>query len=432
MSSPATTLGAASPGGRAGASAVSSSTPLARPLVFVGAAFVWLLVFSSFYVLREPAPYELLGVAVIGTGFLFGLRIPRAVLPLLGLLMIYILCAFIGVTFAPNLAEARFQVLVTAFLASTSVFFACYTARDTLKRTGMLVNAWQCGAICASLFGLAGYFNVAGTFDLFTLYGRARGTFQDPNVFGPFVIGAVVFAVFAILSHPMNRWLFPILVIVICSLGILLSFSRGAWGYTLLACGIVTALHFILSTNPAERLRILSLVVVGAGIVAAGIITALSIPQIGDLFTVRANLIQDYDAGELWRFGRHILGFQLSIHHPLGLGALGFREVFGIDPHNVYLNALMTHGWLGFFAYLTLVITTLVQLVRVILFNPPLRSLAIPLFALFLGLALVGTFIDTDRWRHFFLLLGLYWGTIAASVANPFVPASAAERVGNI
>jgi FtsH-binding integral membrane protein len=73
-----------------------------------------------------------------------------------------------------------------------------------------------------------------------------------------------------------------------------------------------------------------------------------------------------------------------------------------------------------------------VQLVRVILFNPPLRSLAIPLFALFLGLALVGTFIDTDRWRHFFLLLGLSWGTIAASVANPFVPASAAERVGNI
>ena len=390
-------------------------------LSWLALGFFWLTVFSSFFVLFEPAPYEFLALASIGVAFLFGMPIPRPVLPLIGLLLIYVVGGFIGVTISPVFEEARFQITVTAFLAGTSILFACFLARDTHRRMRLIVNAWQWGAICACLLGVIGYFNVAGTYELFTLYGRARGSFEDPNVFGPFVTGAVVFAVYAILSQPASRWVFPIIVILIGALGILLSFSRGAWGYTLFACLVVTFLHFVLTTSGAERLKIITLVVLGAGLITTGLIVALSIPAIGDLFTVRANLIQDYDGGELGRFGRHARGFAMSIDHPLGLGAFGFREIFGIDPHNVYLNALMAHGWMGFFAYTTLVFLTVIQLIRVILFNPPFRAMAIPLLALFSGLMLVGTFIDTDRWRHFFLLLGLSWGVIAASLASPFV-----------
>lgn len=400
--------------------AATNSAPVARPLGQIGHAWVWLLAFSGFFVLREPAPYELLGVAVIGVSFLFGMTLPRPVLPMLGLLILYVLGGFASVPIAPNLGDARFQILVTAFLAATSLFFACYTARDTLWRTALIRNAWQCGAILAALFGIMGYFGIAGTGELFTRFGRARGSFEDPNVFAPFLAGAVVFAIYTILSQPMKRWFFPIIVIAICSVGILLSFSRGAWGYTLYSIAVITVLHFILTPNPAERFRIAVLSLMGLGFLMVGVAVAFSIPAIGDLLTQRANLLQTYDGGELGRFGRHVLGFQLSIHHPLGLGALGFREMFGIDPHNVYLNALMTHGWLGFFAYITLVFMTAFQLLRVILFNPPLRAVAIPLFALFTGVMLMGTFIDTDRWRHFFLLLGLSWGVIAAGIANPY------------
>ncbi len=44
-------------------------------------------------------------------------------------------------------------------------------------------------ALIAAVCGIAGYFRLfPRAFDLFTLYGRAKGTFNDPNVFGPFLI----------------------------------------------------------------------------------------------------------------------------------------------------------------------------------------------------------------------------------------------------
>lgn len=402
--------------------APNSAAPIARPLVQVGHAVVWFTVFLSFFVLREPAPYELLGVAIIGTSFLFGMTIPRGVLPLLGLLILYVIGGFIGATLDSDFGEARFQILVTAFLAATSFFFACYAAKDSVNRINLIANAWQCGAVLAATLGVIGYFNIAGTGELLTLYGRAKSTFKDPNVFGPYIAGAIVFAYYRILTTKPSRWLFPLFIIGGCALGLLLSFSRGAWGYCLFAAGVVTFLQFALTPRPAERLRIIVLVMMGIALIAVGLIAAFSIPAIGDLLTQRASLIQDYDGGELGRFGRQVIGFQLSIENPFGIGTFGFVERFDIAPHNVYLNALLAHGWMGFFAYFVLVFLTAIHLAKVVLYNPPFRQVAIPLLALFSGLMLMGTFIDTDRWRHFFLLLGLSWGVISASIMEPYRP----------
>ena len=45
----------------------------------------------------------------------------------------------------------------------------------------------------AQLAGIAGYFNlIPGGHDLLTLYERARGTFKDPNVFGAFLVPALL------------------------------------------------------------------------------------------------------------------------------------------------------------------------------------------------------------------------------------------------
>lgn len=398
------------------------AAPIARPLIQVGHAFVWLTVFSSFFVLREPAPYELFGVAVIGTSFLFGMAIPRGVLPMLGLLALYVIGGFIGATIDSDFGEARFQILVTAFLAATSFFFACYSAKDSVRRVTIIANAWQWGAVVAAALGVIGYFNIAGTGELLNLYGRAKSTFKDPNVFGPYLVGAITFAYYRLLTTRPSRWLFPTFVIGACALGLLLSFSRGAWGYCLFSVGVVTFLQFSLTPRPAERLRIIMLVLAGVALLAIGLIVAFSVPAISELLTLRASLVQGYDGGELGRFGRHVYGFQLGMEHPLGIGTFGFSEIFNEAPHNVYLNALLAHGWVGFFAYFVLVMMTLFHLAKVVLYNPPFRKVAIPLVALFGGLMLMGTFIDTDRWRHFFLLLGLSWGVISASIVDPYRP----------
>ena len=43
--------------------------------------------------------------------------------------------------------------------------------------------------------GIVGYFDLLpGAHELLTRYGRATGPFKDPNVFGPFLVPALVYA----------------------------------------------------------------------------------------------------------------------------------------------------------------------------------------------------------------------------------------------
>ena len=88
-----------------------------------------------------------------------------------------------------------------------------------------------------------------------------------------------------------------------------------------------------------------------------------------DLFEDRAQLEQSYDAGRLGRFERHAIGFNMMLDHPLGIGAIEFGRTFGEDEHDIWLKTLTTYGWLGFAAFLTLVIWTL---------SPPSRSSSAP------------------------------------------------------
>ena len=78
-----------------------------------------------------------------------------------------------------------------------------------------------------------------------------------------------------------------------------------------------------------------------------------------ELFEDRAQLEQDYDVGHLGRFQRHAIGFNMMLDHPLGIGAIEFGRTFGEDEHDIWLKTLTTYGWLGFAAFLTLVIWTL-------------------------------------------------------------------------
>ena len=78
--------------------------------------------------------------------------------------------------------------------------------------------------------------------------------------------------------------------------------------------------------------------------------------------------------------------------------------------HNVYLNIFHGSGWLGGFSYALLVAITLARAFHIAFTPGPLQYAGIILAASFLPLALIGMLIDTDHWRHFFLLVGLIWG----------------------
>jgi uncharacterized membrane protein YjjP (DUF1212 family) len=67
-------------------------------------------------------------------------------------------------------------------------------------------------------------------------------------------------------------------------------------------------------------------------------------------------------------------------------------------------------------AYLALVMVTLAAGFRASLVSAPWQVYLIAAYAAFVGEAVEGFIVDTDHWRHFFLVLGLVWGLTAASI----------------
>jgi hypothetical protein len=77
----------------------------------------------------------------------------------------------------------------------------------------------------------------------------------------------------------------------------------------------------------------------------------------------------------------------------------------------------MSGGWLGGLSYLTLTLVTLVAGLRFILAATPWRTTYQVIYIAFVGTAFESAIIDIDHWRHYFLILGLLWGLMAATQA---------------
>jgi O-antigen ligase len=384
----------------------------ARLVSLLSTGAVTLGVLLSGFVIREPAPYELYMVGLIAAWALFGLRISRAITPLAVLLVVFNIGGMIAATQMRVLGDAPLYIAVSLFLALTAIFYAAVLdGRPALYR--LIFHAWVAAAVFTSVLGILGYFHAVPGAEMFTKYERAAGAFQDPNVFGPFITLPGIYLLYRMITGPVARMPLLALPLGIIALGVFLSFSRGAWGLFAFSALMLAMLLFIRSRSGLFRLRILVMGGAAFGLLGLGLLVALQIPAIADLFSTRAQLVQDYDGARLGRFARHAIGFMLAMDKPLGIGPLVFGKLYGEDTHNIWLKALMDYGWLGFACWLTMVVWTLAAGLRILFRDRPWQPYLMCAWIVFLGHVLLGTVIDTDHWRHFYLLLGLVWGGIA-------------------
>ena len=343
---------------------------------------------------------------------MFGLRISQGITPLLVLLVMFNIGGMISMWQMSNLMDTPLYLAVSLFLAFTAVFFASVTeSRPELYP--LIFRAWIASAVVTGMAGILGYFHALPGFEMFTKYERAAGVFQDPNVFGPFLALPGVWLLYRILTGGPGDWLRcapPFLVIV---LAIFLSFSRGAWGLFGVSAILITGTLFLRSQSGMFRLRLTMMSIAAFALLLFAILIALQIPSIAELFTTRAQLVQDYDGARLGRFARYVIGFQLAMEHPFGIGPLVFGQIYGEDTHNIWLKALMDYGWLGFASWLTMIVWTLAAGFRILFRERPWQPYLLCAWVTLVGHVALGTVIDTDHWRHFYLLLGLVWGAIA-------------------
>jgi len=214
-------------------------------------ALLWLMGFASALVFIEPSPYEIVGALAIAIFALTGLKLRAPLVPLILLLV------FLNLGYATAMLQVVDQskvvtwVLVSAYLAVTAVIYAAMLGANTQARLDWLMRGCLAAGLVASLVAVMAYFHLFGELsDLFLLYGRARGTFNDPNVLGAFLVLPALMTFQRMLTGRLSSALNAAILLLVMLAALFLSFSRAAWGQFAFAAMLLMAITFATSRAP--------------------------------------------------------------------------------------------------------------------------------------------------------------------------------------
>ncbi|MFM9942715.1 MAG: O-antigen ligase family protein [Hyphomicrobiaceae bacterium] len=378
---------------------------------------VSLTIAASGIVFSEPAPVDLLMIVLIALLPLAGLQVYTPALMVY--LMLWLACgagALIAATASSDWLRSTIHTGVSFYLYLASFVLAAFVAHSPQAHTTLLLRASVAGALLAATAAIVGYGNLLpGAYELFTKFGRATGTFKDPNVLGPFLAPAILYCLHLVVSSSWRDARVPLGIAAFLSLALLLSFSRGAWINLAVALVIFAYIAFVTAPDAVDRLRLLTLGALGLGLLAAVVIVALQFDGIAALMAERSSLQQGYDLGPDGRFGGHEKAKALILDNPLGIGATQFATLYHHeDVHNVYLSMFLNAGWLGGVLYCIVVAMTLLLGLRHLARAHVCRPLFAIAYAALVGNVVEGMVIDSDHWRHFYLLLAIVWGLMSS------------------
>ena len=371
-----------------------------------------LTAFLGAFVIREPAPYELFLLLTMVMFLLLGMRLSRLAITLGVLFVVFNLGGMVSMFTMAEYKEIPLYLAVSLFLGLSSVFWAAVIESD-MGRLRVLMRGYVLGAAITSCLGIAGYFNAFPGSGIFTLYDRAMGAFQDPNVFGPFLVLPALYLIYGLLYRSVTLAPLRLALLTAITLGLFLSFSRGAWGVMVLSGLCFYVMLLMTEQSEHNRAKLILAGTIGLASIVGLLIVALQFDVVYDMFEQRARVVQSYDGAELGRFARHAIGFQWALENPLGIGPLEFGLILGEDTHNIWVKSLMAYGWIGFFAYLTVTVVTLVGGARLVGRIRPWQPYLLCAYATYMGHIVLGWVIDIDHWRHVYLLIGVIWGCMA-------------------
>jgi O-antigen ligase len=251
---------------------------------------------------------------------------------------------------------------------------------------------------------------------------RAYGNFGQPNPFAGYLGTILPLALaMSMVSHPGRFRVVAVLALGLTGLGILLSFSRGAWLGMAISVGVM-----LLAWSPQARRLVPPFVVVLLVVIVLAMFNALppvianritSVTDNFGVFDVRTVTLTSDNFAVVERMAHWQAGWAIFLDHPiLGVGPGNYPAVYPsyyIPPweaplghaHNYYLNMAAEAGVLGLGALLvvlTLAIRNLLRRLRTAsaeiaqgragkartsLLDPPLS----PAFARVLAIGLLGS-----------------------------------------
>lgn len=322
------------------------------------------------------------------------------------------------------LAAARY-VVITFYLVSFLYFVWLYVDRREALRTA--IGGYVAAAVASAAIGLLGLFNVGIPASMvleggqrYGSYFRIQGLFNDANVFGPFLVPAVLILLDDLRAPWLTRlprWL-KVASAIILVVAIVLSFSRAA----LLNLGLALFVYVVGLALAGRTTHSVRMLVAGAVVVAVAVAVVIALPNVFglDLGMAQAKLF-GYHSYDVNRFAAQRYALQTAVTRPFGLGPMQFTSYFPIGTHSLPLRVLAEQGWLGLAAVAVMIGVALISLVGTVrhAVTRVQSSAAVVVLASLAGAVANGFVIDTLHWRHLWLLLGLAMALrVGSSLSN--------------
>lgn len=373
-------------------------------------ALFWITAFSGSVVFIEPSPYDLLILLTLVVWTLGGVRVHRAVLPGVAFLVLWTLGGYISLIPYWNEPDPVDFMTHTLFISTTGVFYMLFFSENTSRRFDLCMSGYAASCMLAAIIAVGSWAGLFGSYETMTLDGRAMAPFKDPNVLGSYMVPGVLYFVQRLLLGRWRFWPVTLVGLALCGAALFTSFSRGSWGAAVVSVALMTIMSVVTADSRKMRLRIGAMALAVVGVIALGIGVALTDYSVREFFFKRAAATQDYDEGPTGRFGNQRRSLPMLVERPNGMGPLRFRLTFGLEPHNSYINAFASNGWLGGFAFLGLVLTTTFVGFRLSLTRSPYLRQGQLIWSAMFVFFLQALQIDIDHWRYFFIYLGAVWG----------------------
>jgi O-antigen ligase len=354
-------------------------------------------------VLFEPAPTDVVFFVVIAvalvTGRFYIRRVPAAAVGIIGVFLALNLVSAVEVV---DVERAFTFFATTLYVAILGLWVAGWVA--SRRRARIAAGGYLVAAVIAATLGLLALFLPVPGRDVIVAEGRVLALFKDPNVFGPFVIPAALILIEETLRprlFRLRRVLKGILLLVL-ALGVLFSYSRGAWANLAVGLGMLLLVLALRRGGGRKVVLALSLVLVAGVLVAA----AVSLSGSGDFLAERAR-VQSYDAD---RFGAWLAGLEPAQRYPFGVGPGQFEGVASISAHSTYVRVLAEQGLPGLIAFSALMTFTLgAALANAVAGRDTYGIGSAALLAAWCGLTANSFVIDTLHWRHLWVVAALIW-----------------------
>lgn len=376
----------------------------------------WITAFSGSVVFIEPSPYDFLILLTIIVWLLGGVRVHRAALPGLILLVLWTLGGYLSlIPYWNEPAPVEFMTH-TLFISTTGVFYMLFFSENASERLDLGMSGYAASCMLAAVIAVGSWVGLIGSAATMTLDNRAMAPFKDPNVLGSYMVPGVLYFVQRLLLGRTRFLLVALVGLALSGAALFTSFSRGSWAAAVVSVFVLVVLSMATADSRKVRMRIGVGALAVAGIVVIGVAIALMDDSIREFFFKRASATQDYDEGPTGRFGNQLRSLSMLLELPNGMGPLRFRLIFGLEPHNSYINAFASNGWLGGFAFIGLAATTIFVVFRSSLRPSPYQRHAQLVASATLVFFLQGLQIDLDHWRFFWIFVGAAWGIEAARV----------------